>query len=425
MTLKGLKKLILHPKTFIKDYINKKYKLNDTKINIPVNQKPKPKPKPKPKSKPKNISSNIETVNLFTSFTHILYTGENRYAINHLDLWIPYFIEADIEFIVITRYADAFNDMIEKYPLLNIVFLKSEKDVQDLIKKMTFLRACFYPSNTGPNLHLLKQTHLKHIFIGHGDSDKSASAHKYFRVYDENWVAGEAHIDRFKNEGFDFSGLKFVKVGRPNLLKILQSSTKVWNERFGSQINLLYLSTWEGVYTEQNYTSVYIIDEIIDILKDIENLSLKVKLHPRVGSRDEMLLDTNEHLKELTEELELDCTVYNAEKPVDELIIKSNVFICDISAVVSECLAANGPIFVYIPKDKEIKLSQSNMKFEDYTYTFSTIDELAEKFNEVILEKNDYLKESREKAMEYILGKEAILNQRFIKELKFINSEEV
>jgi len=400
MTLMGLKKMIFHPKVFLRDYRNKK--------------------KSNGKSK---STSDTSSVNLLNSFTHLLHTGEVKNAVNHLDLWIPYFSKVDINFIVITRHIIAFNRVKDKYPLVNVVFLKGEKDIETFFNKLIFLKACFYPSNTGNNLHLLKFNNLKHIFLGHGDSDKTASAHKYFRVYDENWVASDAHIDRFKNEGFDFSGLKSVKIGRPNLLNILQKSTKSWEERFSSKINLLYLSTWEGVYTEQNYTSAYMINEIAELLKELADITLRVKLHPRVGSRDFSLLNTTSTLKIFAEKNSLNCTIYERDKPVNELIIKSNIFICDISAVVSECLAANAPIFVYIPTDKEIKLSQSNMRFEDYTYTFSSVAELSEKMTKV-LDGDDYLKENREKAMEYILGKEATLNNQFIKELKAIEIEE-
>jgi hypothetical protein len=33
---------------------------------------------------------------------------------------------------------------------------------------------------------------MKHVFIGHGDSDKQASFNPFSRVYDEVWVAGAA-----------------------------------------------------------------------------------------------------------------------------------------------------------------------------------------------------------------------------------------
>lgn len=405
MTFLGLKKMILHPRIFLGDYINK---YRRPKLMIKTS-------KPKPKI-------NTSMVNLLSPFTHALHTGEGSQGLSHLDLWIPYFIDADIEFIVITRHYTAFESVQEKYPLVSAILATGEKEIDNIFNRLTALQACFYPSNTGNNLHLLKFNNLKHIFIGHGDSDKTASAHKYFRVYDENWVASDAHIDRFHNEKFDFSGLKSVKVGRPNLLNILENSTQKWEKRFNSSINLLYLSTWEGVYVEQNYTSAYMINEIAELLNELEDITLRVKLHPRVGSRDLSLLDTTSKLEIFTEKNSLDCTIYKHDKPVDELIIESNIFICDISAVVSECLASNAPIFVYIPTDKEIKLAQSNMKFEDYTYTFSSISELSEKMIRV-LDGDDYLRENREKAMEYILGKEATLNQQFIKELKVIEAE--
>ena len=397
ITAKGLKKLILHPKTFIKDYRNKG----------------------------KAASFDLNNTNLLIPFTHLLHTGESGNGFVHLDLWIPWFLRADIDFIVLVRSPILLKEIKIKYPRVEIVYARGAKDVENIIDRLSALKACFYPSNTGNNLHLLKFNDIKHIFIGHGDSDKTASAHKYFRVYDENWVASDAHIDRFQNEGFDFSGLKSVKVGRPNLLKILGNSTDIWHKRFGGKLQFLYLSTWEGFTAEQDYTSVYFFKEILELLKELENIKLSVKLHPRVGSRDLSLLKTNDKVKEYTQKHNISCSVYEAEKPVDELIIESNIFICDISAVVSECLASNAPIFVYIPKDKEIKLSKSNMKFEDYTYTFSSILELSEKLT-IVLNGNDYLKENREKAMEYILGKTSTLEEKFVYELNSIaNRKEV
>jgi len=213
------------------------------------------------KSKKKDLIFKSYQFNTFVSYTHLLYSGEGLNGVSHLDLWIPHFLKAEISFLVLVRNNDLFEILQKKYPQVTVLFAKGEKEVESFLKQLPFLQACFYPSNVGSNLHLLKFNMLKHIFIGHGDSDKTASAHKYFRVYDENWVAGEAHIDRFKNEGFDCSGLQQIKVGRPNLKETLQVAQKPWQTRFKGKINLLYLSTWEGVYKEQNYTSIYFINK--------------------------------------------------------------------------------------------------------------------------------------------------------------------
>ncbi|MDZ7199389.1 hypothetical protein U4Z62_24505, partial [Escherichia coli] len=61
----------------------------------------------------------------------------------------------------------------------------------------------------------------------------------------------------------------------------------------------------------------------------------------------------------------------------------------------------------------------SNMAYSDYCYTFSTLNELEEKLSSV-LDGNDYLEEKRKFAMNYILGYEETLNDKFVKEMKKI-----
>ncbi|EHI6681194.1 hypothetical protein J9485_004651, partial [Escherichia coli] len=57
--------------------------------------------------------------------------------------------------------------------------------------------------------------------------------------------------------------------------------------------------------------------------------------------------------------------------------------------------------------------------YSDYCYTFSTLNELEEKLSSV-LDGNDYLEEKRKFAMNYILGYEETLNDKFVKEMKKI-----
>jgi len=391
-------KLMKHPKLFFSDMWKKRIKYKQLK--------------------PKKLDYQF---NKFENYTHLLHTGENVTGLSHLDLWVPVFQQADINFLIMVRNHELYKEVIKKYSSLTVIYAKGSKEVESFLNQLVFLKTCFYPSNTGNNLHLLRFNELKHIFIGHGDSDKTASAHKYFRVYDENWVAGEAHIDRFRNEGFDFRGLKQVKVGRPNLKETLVISQMPWQERFDSKLNLLYLSTWEGFFEEQNYTSVYFMDKFFEVItKNNIFESISLKIHPGIGRRDTNLLFTNNRLEEILSKSSIKYSVYDKTKPLEEIIKQSNVFICDISAVISESLAADAPIFVYIPKDKEIKLTQSKMMYEDYTYTFSTVEELLEKIEEVIVNDNDYLASKREEAMEYILGKDETLENEFIKMLKII-----
>jgi hypothetical protein len=394
-----IRKLKNNPKLFFKDVFKKK-----TEIKKPVL-----------KAVPKPVETLLlNNINFVMPYKFVLHTGEKDGALAHLNIWIPYFEEANIEYVIITRHISAYKQALHKYPYLKVIFAKSKADIDEVFDRIKSIKACFYPSNTGNNIHPLFQNKIKHVFIGHGDSDKTASAHKFFRVYDENWVAGDAHIDRFKNADFDSKGLAHIKVGRPNLYNVISQSEEHWKTRFNDKFQLLYLPTWEGTYKEQNYSSLSIIKENINLISKIENIDVKIKLHPFSGNREKKFLDLHNDLKN-----EKHCTVIDKNETVDSVIAKSNIFICDISAVVSECLAGNAPIFIYIPKDKDIKISQSNMPYENYCYSFSTPEELTEKLN-TLLNGEDNLEEMRKKAMNYILNKKDTINLKFIKELNKI-----
>lgn len=58
-------------------------------------------------------------------------------------------------------------------------------------------RVALYPANTGKNIHMLRNPMMRHVFIGHGDSDKVASINPFSKAYDEVWTAGRAGRDRY------------------------------------------------------------------------------------------------------------------------------------------------------------------------------------------------------------------------------------
>src|SRR5699024_55331 len=109
--------------------------------------------------------------------------------------------------------------------------------------------------------NFIQHRHVRHIFLGHGDSEKRASCNPFFTLYDEIWTAGQAHIDRCKHSGLDFSQTRFRIVGRPQARPLLQAAADD-----GPSQHIAYLPTWEGIDAEQNYTS---IEQIAPLLPDI------------------------------------------------------------------------------------------------------------------------------------------------------------
>lgn len=381
-----------------------------------------PAPEKKAPAKPQNplcgASFNFTRVNFFVQTSIILHTGEGRPGQSHLNLWIPHFAAAQIPYIILIRNADLYKWAVQKYPSLSIAYAKKPLDVEKLINRLPQLQAVLYPSNTGNNIHLLRFNDIEHIFIGHGDSDKTASAHKFFRVYDKIWVAGQAHIDRFANAPFESKHISFLKVGRPNLKAILKNNTRTG---ISNSPSVLYLPTWEGVYEEQNYSSINFAGKLLSELHTIFGATINAKLHPQTGIRDKTLANAREHLKQALTQQGILSTIHEKSTGIEELVPLGNIFICDISAVVTECLSANKPIFVYKPKDREIKMSQCAMPYEYYAYTFNSFDELIQKLTSV-LDGEDPLAENRKKAIDYFVSEKETLNDGFLQQLKQIDT---
>ncbi|MDP1370054.1 CDP-glycerol glycerophosphotransferase family protein [Acinetobacter lwoffii] len=358
-----------------------------------------------------NDSLIIDPIIFFEKIHHVFHTGENMtHGPSHLNFWLPYFTEVIENTLILVRNKDLYNWVLDFYPRWNVAYAKEYTDIDKLLPKFKQISHMYYSSNTGNTIHTLKYNEIIHVFLGHGDSDKSASAHKYFRVYDEVWVSGQAHIDRFKNAGFQVNEMIFRKVGRPALRSILSNNKKHWLERM--ELSFLYLPTWEGVYEESNYSSIHFSADLLKLVRSISPVaSINAKLHPVTGSREIRFATLNEDLQEIFSSE--DVQIADTSTAISTLLGKANIFICDISAVVSECLASDCPIFVYIPKDKDIIIAQSNMIYEDYCYTFSDLTELANLLDQVVLKNNDYLAEKRKIAIQYIISQTETENLTF------------
>lgn len=342
-----------------------------------------------------------------------IYLAEGQLSKFYADMWLPTLVASDIPFVVIARSRSIFYHIRECWSDVDVIYARSGIDVERGVRSLPELRCVLYPANAGKNIHVLRFNHLRHIFIGHGDSDKAASAHKFFRAYDEIWVAGQAHIDRFSAAGFDTAHLVFEKVGRPGLSEAVAHVPR-HEFRFTRKLRLGYLPTWEGFFDEQNYTSARLSAEMIAALqKLVPDLSVEAKLHPRTGSRDRSLAQIEKKLLNTQRDLGIDISISPRSRPISALFDRVDIFVCDVSAAITECLAANKPILVYVPVQSNLRYTKSRMGIEEYCYLFSNIEEFRA-IVEKVLEHGDYLYERRQDAREYILGIKETVEGRFI-----------
>ncbi|MBT2377463.1 hypothetical protein J7E90_08845 [Streptomyces sp. ISL-111] len=144
-------------------------------------------------------------------------------------------------------------------------------------------RVCLYPANVGKNIHILRVPTMKHVFIGHGDSDKLASVNPYSKVYDEVWTAGRAGRDRYALADVGVRDEDIVEVGRPQL-----ESITTWTGAPRNPIpTVLYAPTWEGWDDNPGNTSLLLAGENIvrRLLAADDPVRIIYKPHPFTGIR--------------------------------------------------------------------------------------------------------------------------------------------
>lgn len=149
--------------------------------------------------------------------------------------------------------------------------------------EMPELRVTLYPGNAGKNVHMLQRHEVKHVFIGHGDSDKLASSNRVSKVFDEIWVAGRAGRDRYERIKHAVTAHQIVEVGRPQLMPLER-----WSGSVSQDVpTVIYAPTWEGWTDDACYTSVIPSGErlIRTLLADERKLRIIYKPHPLTGTR--------------------------------------------------------------------------------------------------------------------------------------------
>ncbi|MER8066997.1 hypothetical protein ABTZ59_01585 [Streptomyces sp. NPDC094034] len=164
---------------------------------------------------------------------------------------------------------------------------------------LSTVRVALYAANVGKNIHMLRVPTMKHVFIGHGDSDKLASVNPYSKAYDEVWTAGRAGRDRYALADVGVRDEDIVEVGRPQLAPIEQASGSTKNPI----PTVLYAPTWEGWDDSPGNTSLLLAGENIvkRLLKAERPVRVLYKPHPFTGTRSAKAKAVHERIIALVE----------------------------------------------------------------------------------------------------------------------------
>jgi CDP-glycerol glycerophosphotransferase (TagB/SpsB family) len=177
-------------------------------------------------------------------------------------MWLPYLSRLNRPYFVVLRTPDTFADAVAlaSVPVLVRRYV-SELDV--LITPT--LKTVFFVNTAPTNAHMVHYLGINQIQLNHGDSDKAPSYRRVFRMYDKNFVAGQAAIDRFANNGVAVPREAFEIVGRPQVEGVKVQECPIATREVP---RVLYAPTWYGYLEDSRYSSLPIGAKIVQALVD-------------------------------------------------------------------------------------------------------------------------------------------------------------
>ena len=182
----------------------------------------------------------------------VLHTAHMGPNYHQAMMWLPYLQRTGLRTMVLTRYPGpsiALRDRVGDVPLVQA------PELTDLDAMMVpSVKAVFYPNAKLGNSNVIRRhPWVRHVFLGHGDSDKSTSYAPSHAVYDTIFSAGPAAIRRYADHGVLIAPEKFEVVGRPQVEDVAPARGPVGQMAAPA---VLYAPTWKGFTSETSLSSV-------------------------------------------------------------------------------------------------------------------------------------------------------------------------
>ncbi len=257
-------------------------------------------------------------------------------------MWLPYLERLGKKFFVLVRSEANFNEVL-RLTTAPVVMRSGLTQIDDVI--VPSLRAAFYVNTATKNNHLVRYTNLTHIQLNHGDSDKVPSHNPVFRMYDKNFVAGQAAVDRFAANGVSMPAEMFSIVGRPQVENVAIATAPIASL---TAPRVLYAPTWAGFYADSNYSSLLVGYDIVKALIS-RGCSIVFRPHPYT-MRSAPLTQESERIKALLAEDRRSSGrkhVFGAEAETKMSVVDcfnaSDAMVSDVSSVVADYLYSEKP----------------------------------------------------------------------------------
>ncbi|HZC27152.1 MAG TPA: hypothetical protein VE287_09005, partial [Actinopolymorphaceae bacterium] len=227
----------------------------------------------------------------------VLYFSGSPNSVYQAEMWLRTLERMPDSSLVFVRQRHAIRNLGRTR--LPLVCIPSQVDVMNFA--LPNARIALFVANVGNNIHVLREPRIKHVFIGHGDSDKVASFNPFSKVYDQIWVAGPAGRDRYARAQVGVRNDAIVEVGRPQLDVLERRTGPVPQPTPDRPLTVLYLPTWEGWTDDHFQTSLTVMGPAL--VRRLLGLPVPIRIiykpHPLTGTRDRMAARADEEIRSL------------------------------------------------------------------------------------------------------------------------------
>jgi CDP-glycerol glycerophosphotransferase (TagB/SpsB family) len=275
-----------------------------------------------------------------------IYTARPDDASYQVAMWLPYLERMGRRFVIITRNELPAQRLAE-LTTAPVISCRTIPETEAML--VPSLTTVFYVNASSGNGQMVRHSHLTHIYLGHGDSDKAPSYNPTHAMYDKVFAAGQAAIDRYPAHGVHIPRERFAIVGRPQVEGIRLASGPIGAVE---EQTVLYAPTWRGHVDE---TELYSLPHGVEIVRELLARGVRVIFRPHPFTYNAN--DDRERIAAIIALLVQDSAktgrahVHGIAAEQDMSIIDcfnaSDAMVSDVSSVVSDYLYSDKPFAIY------------------------------------------------------------------------------
>lgn len=261
--------------------------------------------------------------------------------------------------LIITRNVVASNQLMAESPL-PVAFCHRVEDVEQVLATQP-IKIVLYVNQNTRNFQMFRYGHRWHVFICHGESDKSYMSSNQIASYDYTFVAGQAAHDRLRPALWDYDlERRAIRIGRPQIDHLRESRSPL---PVDGRTSLLYAPTWEGDRPAMSYGSIRSHGErLVEAVLADPRYRLVYRAHPRSGVNDPEYGAAHRRIVAAIEKA-------NAADPgaghlvdtggqLDWQLAHTDVAVLDVSAMIYDRLAVGKPLLVTRPVRAEAEIDE-------------------------------------------------------------------